>query len=257
MCSSLSAAVVFSQNFSAGGNVASYVGSGLNQFETYNDGTPDNVISVTGNQLVFDRTATGGNSGMLRIGSTGMSGSITTGFTFTADISLVSWTSASSTIISTTAGFLQYGNQQGSTARFDAVSNNATNYWLTASGAANAGNTWGQSGTKTITWVVNNTGSNYTYVAPDASSKTLATGTYDLWIGTGSSGQRLDVGYSVNASGFNSIQFGLPNWPSSIASFGLDSIQISDLAAVPEPSSMLLLGLGGVALVAFRRLRRA
>ena len=40
-----------------------------------------------------------------------------------------------------------------------------------------------QTGTRRITWVVNNTGSTYTYLAPNGSSETVANDRHDIWVG--------------------------------------------------------------------------
>lgn len=48
--------------------------------------------------------------------------------------------------------------------------------------SGSTGNTY--TGQQNITWVINNSDSPFTYIAPDGSNETLAVDTWDLWIGT-------------------------------------------------------------------------
>lgn len=253
------AAVVFQQDFSSSSNINDYVGNGANQFTSLSNAASSS-FSIDSGRLLINRDASAGSDyASLRIAREGsaanFNAAITTGFKLTADFSVFSQQGDTGAIFVTTAGFLQFGNQQGGTARFDTSAASATNFYLAAQGGSGAGNTW-STGSATVTWVVNNTGSDYTYTAPDASSRTLGTGLYDLWIGSNSSGSRLGVVYTVNASGFNSIDFGIPGWSGGDAVIALDNLVVSDFTAVPEPSAFAaLLGAGvfGSALVRRRR----
>jgi hypothetical protein len=253
----LPAAIVFTQDFSASSDLADYLGSGANRFQHLAN-ADSSRFSVSGGRLLIAREASAGSDyATLRFAAEGadanLAGSIATGFTLTADLSVFSYTTDAGVIFSLSAGYLQYGNQQGATARIDGRAANSTDLYLTATGGSGAGNTWTSAAT-TITWVVNHTGADYSYTTPAGGTKSLASGFYDLWIGDNAAGSRLDVAFSVNPEGFNSLQFDIPGWSAGDAILALDNLVVSSLAPVPEPASAAtLLGVAALALAATRR----
>jgi hypothetical protein len=92
-----------------------------------------------------------------------------------------------------------------------------------------------------------------TTTKPAGGSNSLASGTYHLWIGDNAAGGRLNVVFS----GFNSLRFDIPGWFSGDGVLELDNLVVSDLAAVPEPSSAAgLASLAGLVVAASRRRAR-
>jgi PEP-CTERM motif len=265
---SASAAVVFTQDFSSSNTLGDYIGNGANQINTVGDNalTGARNFTVSGGQLIITRSASGDNNyPVLRFGNgnqgeANFSGSIATGYKFTATVSVAGYTNDNGTSFVLESGYTMWGNMQSGAVRVDGRAGSASNVYFNASGTSGGGNTWNAGASTNVTWVVNNTGSTYVYTGPDGNSRSLATGLYDFWIGTNASGSRLGVGYSVNSNGINSFQLTLPNWSSAVNTIAVDNIVVSDLVAapIPEPSSYAaLVGAAALGCVALRRRRRA
>lgn len=251
---SAQAAVVFQQDFSSSSSLSSYLGNGANQFAfSENVSSASSNFSISSNTLIATRDVGQTPSdtyASLRaeVPAGNLSGSITTGFKMTLDVSVFDYTT-SAPVLSVSAGYVAFGNLQGATASFNTRPVSATDFYVTGNS-----NSWNTGSPTTVTWVVNNTGSNYIYTAPDASSRTLATGNYDLWIGSNAlgSGSLGSQTYSVNSNGFNAFQIQVPGWSGANAALSVDNIVVS---TIPEPSAFLLLGLACTFLIVFRRRR--
>ncbi|MGF1679560.1 MAG: PEP-CTERM sorting domain-containing protein, partial [Candidatus Methylacidiphilales bacterium] len=103
------------------------------------------------------------------------------------------------------------------------------------------------SGTQNLMWVLNNSGSSLSYTNPSLSSTTLLDDRADLWLGTT---KILDgVNIQTTTQTLSDLKFA---FTAGSATITMDNFNIT---AIPEPSSMMLIGLGMGALYLVRRKR--
>ncbi len=182
------AQALLTQDFSSSTTVSTYVAA-----------TPTNgqwnAISTSGAGTVITIDATGSNK--LRFARTGNAGAFsrTTDFSptpgaikYVFDLNVPTSGGAQ-----TTAATFQVGSGYGTANSTESNANTHSRFGVNFTGTSGtwtlrelgAGtNSASQTGSKTITWVINNSGASITYVAPDASNETVANDTWDLWIGT-------------------------------------------------------------------------
>ncbi|QQS35299.1 MAG: T9SS type A sorting domain-containing protein [Ignavibacteriales bacterium] len=86
-------------------------------------------------------------------------------------------------------------------------------------------------GTQTITFVTNNSGSEITYTAPNGSSETLADDSYDLWVGTNKELDNFPARDGAQSLNVFKMRFG----QSTTSSISIDNLTITDPPAPPSP----------------------
>lgn len=181
-------AQLFEQDFSGSSTLANYISA-----------TPSNgqfnAISTSGAGATVSINTTGGNK--LRFARTGNAAS----YSRTSDFSPLPTTLlyqfditvSGTTTAATTGGVWQIGSGFATANTAEAIANvhsrialNLTNvtgeFQLRNIGSAT--NTATFTGTQTIRWYVNNSGSSITYQAPNGSNETLSNDAADVWIGT-------------------------------------------------------------------------
>lgn len=102
-------------------------------------------------------------------------------------------------------------------------------------------------GNKNITWVMNNTGSTFTYVAPDGSSETLGNDQFDLWVDA--SKVFNDLAVQTPSQTISRFKF---NYDLGIATLSFDNFLMRDVAGslavntagMATPDSMLVKYIG-------------
>ena len=106
-------------------------------------------------------------------------------------------------------------------------------------------------GMQNVFFVVNNTGSTFTYTAPDASSQMVANDTWDLWVGsTQQFNDRAATTGTISPTDFKMT------WSAGVGTIQFDNFSIT---AIPEPSTWLAgaLALGAIGFMRARRRVRA
>lgn len=188
---------LYEQDFGSSSTVSDYVNATANHVQM-------NEIVSTG----ITPTAPSINSGMLRLN--GSSGSSKSNFTRNTDFATtptaavvkfdISFSSVSTganqsaifyigTGMSTgTSGVAPTATAAHSRMQFATSASSSTGFQIRNSASSNVGpdgtNTTFFTGKKTITFVVNNSGSTITYTAPDGTSETVADDKEDVWVGT-------------------------------------------------------------------------
>ena len=231
------AAVIFSQDFSSSpeGPVSTYVNSSSpdsgqwNAISTSGAGT---TVGVTGGALTYTR-------GVANVGSF----SRTTDFNPTPDALIYSFvlTVSGNSVAQTTAATWQVGSGFGTAnaaeANASVHSRFAVNFTTTdgtfqfrdIGGGANSGNF---SGSQSVTWIINNSGSAMSYVAPDSSIQTIADDAWDLWAG---SVQVFDeIGATTTGQSLTDLKFAF------VAGSGIIAMDNFSIQAVPEPTTIAL-----------------
>ncbi|MEM1228686.1 MAG: PEP-CTERM sorting domain-containing protein [Planctomycetota bacterium] len=117
--------------------------------------------------------------------------------------------------------------------------------------------------TLTLRYFFNVSNADLTYDAPDASSRTLGSGAYSLWIdnqrftAAASSSANSDKGAGIPDGGVNTFSIALFNGQAgNIVSLANASLTSLGATAVPEPSGLVYLGIG-LGAIGLRRSRRA
>jgi hypothetical protein len=100
----------------------------------------------------------------------------------------------------------------------------------------NAGKNWlTNSGTQTITWVINNSGSPLTYTAPNGSSETVTNDASDLWVGTTRAID--DMAATSGSNALANFKFAISGGSETIT---MDNFSITDpttsVVVVPQPA---------------------
>ncbi len=177
---------IFSQDFNSGGATSDYVSTSpnSNQFDNIS-ATTGSTVSILGNALVLTRS-TGGHSRFVR--SSNLSASSVNGLIFKFDVSV-----SNNTTATTSACKIFIGSSVGNNSSTPNSADYYARLYLNITGTNGEfqirdsdGNTnsLNLSGTQTITWVLNNTGSNQSYTAPNLSTENIANDKIDIWAGT-------------------------------------------------------------------------
>lgn len=94
------------------------------------------------------------------------------------------------------------------------------------------------SGTQSVTWAINNSGSSVSYLAPDGTTETLADDKADLWIGTtrllNEYGGDISSGSTTATVALNNIFF---NLNTGVLTMDVDNITINPIVSSPTSSA--------------------
>jgi hypothetical protein len=244
-------ALLFTQNFTSSATVSDYA-SGTPSIGQWNAISTANATlktwSIQSNSLQMAST---GGSSAAATRSTDFS-TIPTALNLSMTFNLVS-----SSASNTQALLFAFGNGF-TTANSDptvgtintrfAIGTTASNQWFIRDigGTANSGNF---SGSQAINLYTNSSGNSVSYNAPNGSPTDLATGKWDLWVGTSS---------VFSNSNINNSTISLADFKISNPGSGSYTAQMTDFViteVVPEPSTWALIGLGA-AFVLWRMRRR-
>lgn len=223
----VSAQSTFQQDFSSSTTVADYVASPASgttdKFDAITSSGSGTVWSAAGNNLKATRT---GNAGQFsRLGITGTTAPVA--------MSVVFDVSVSSTTAQTNAGGIFIGNGYSSTANStptNATTNSRLGFnFTTTDGSFTIRNIAGGSnssvltGVQKITWIINNSGADLTYTAPDGSSQTVATNKADVWTGTTIAFDEMAA--TTNGVALNDLKFAF--------TAGTGSITLDNIVVIP------------------------
>ncbi len=247
----INAQTIFSQSFGTT-TLSDYISASTptsSQWNAIGTSGAGVTISVAANNLSFTRSTA-------NVGSF----SRTTDFSPTPDAIkyVFDLTISGNTAAQTTAAVWQVGSGFGTTNAAESTANTYGRFGInftTTDGTfsirdvTNGTSSSNFSGTQTITWILNNSGSSLNYTDPSVSSSALANDTADLWVGT--TLVLNDVAIQTVAQTMTDLKFAFTVGSGTIT---MDNFSIT---AIPEPSACALLG--GVAvlgLVAYRRKTR-
>jgi hypothetical protein len=102
-------------------------------------------------------------------------------------------------------------------------------------------------GLQNVFFVVNNTGTTFTYTAPNAASQTVANDPWDLWIGTSQQfNDRAATTPSISPTDFKMI------WSGGTGTIQFDNFSVT---AIPEPSTWIAAAMALLAIEWSRRRR--
>lgn len=174
------------QNFSSSSTMSDYVNStspSNGQWNTISTSGAGTVLSITSGALQFARS---NNVGTF---------SRTTDFspTPTSLIYKFDLTVSGNSVAQTTAAVWQVGAGFGTANSAEVIANVHSRIglnWTTTSGQFSirdigaSSNSANFSGTQTVTWVINNSGSSLSYRAPDGTEESVGDDKADLWVGT-------------------------------------------------------------------------
>lgn len=241
------AAVIFSQNFNSSSTVSDYV-SGTpttGQFNAIGSSGAGTTVNIAAGALAYTRTGSSVGS----FSRTSDFPTIPEAITYQFDMTVSGNSSPT-----TTAAVFQVGSGFGTA---NAAETNAAVY---ARFGINLGETDGQfalrniststnsslfSGTQSIFWVLNNSGSSIEYTAPDSVSTTIANDTADLWVGN----TKVFNGLAVLTAGqtMADLKFAFSGGSGTIS---IDNMVITK---IPEPAAVLPGSLGLLILLRRRR----
>ncbi len=229
----------FSQDFLAGTATSNFVGSppSIGQFTEIATAAGVTTTITTG-RLQFARASATNPTRFSR------------GFNFTPTPSSMYCQfsfGVTSAVAQTTAATFNFGGTNladGGTTVADVYSKvsvnlNATNGFTLQSGATISAVF---TGSQDITWVMNNTGATFTYVAPNGINETLGNDQFDLWVGT----TKVFNDLAVNAptQTINRFKF---NFDAGLATLSFDNVLMRDVTGsllvntnVVTPDSMLV-----------------
>jgi len=184
LLSTTAQAQLFSQNFSSSTVVADYVSATPNngQFNDINTSGAGTVISINSGTLQFARTADTG----IFARTTDLSAPPPSAILYKVDVTV-----SGNSVLTQPAAFFQVGSNFGTGFATETSTNTYAQFGITFTTTAGtfrvrngATDSADFSGTQTITWALNNSGSTLSYLAPDASTETVANDTADIWVGT-------------------------------------------------------------------------
>jgi hypothetical protein len=241
------AAVIFSQNFNSSSTVSDYVSAtpGSGQFNAIGSSGAGTTVNIAAGALAYTRT---GSS----VGSFSRTSDFSTtpeAITYQFDMTVSGNSSAT-----TTAAVFQVGSGFGTAnaaeansevyARFG-INLGATDGQFALRNISTSTNSSLFSGTQSIFWVLNNSGSSMNYTAPNTLSTTIANDTADLWVGN----TKVFNGLAVLTAGqmMADLKFAYSGGSGTIS---IDNMVIT---AIPEPAAALPGSLGLLTLLRRRR----
>ncbi|QEK50246.1 T9SS type A sorting domain-containing protein [Pedobacter aquae] len=230
----LAQTTIFSQDFSSSAVVADYVSATPNSGQFNAIGAPsgaNNNINITNSKLNFTRGSASGGGGTF---------SRTTDFSPVPSIIIYKFDlEVTNNLLGiTTAAVFQVGSGFGTAngAEANASVHSRIGIGITDTPGEfrvrNIGDLVNGSvihtGSKTITWVVNNSSSTYTYVAPNGSSETVAPDTWDLFVGTLK--EFNDNSAQTASQVLSDLKF---SFVDGLATISLDNISIESVTPLP------------------------
>jgi hypothetical protein len=186
---------IFQQDFNASSSLSTYMSTtpDSGQFDSVGTTGPGTVVSVTGNKLVFDRTANADYGFFARptdfIPTPGV---IQYAFNLAVSGNNTGTTQNQAAVFQTGKGFVKGNNALTGTPLENnallhsrlGISFGATPGQFAIRDISAAVNSGFFSGTQRIAWVMNNSTKTVSYVAPDGTDELLASDRWDAWVGT-------------------------------------------------------------------------
>lgn len=227
---------IFSQNFNSSTVLTDYYNTtpGSNQFRKIDTTNANSTVSVASNSLVLSKNADATTQAYAErnVDFSSIPTAVYLQFTFS-----VSGTYSSS---ATNAISFYFGTNVANASAVPSLSNVYARFFI------NLNNNVGQfqikdisnndtgvnwfSGTQTITWVLNNSGSSKTYLAPNGSSETIGDDKVDIWVGT--TKEFDDKSVETSTATLARFKILTSGWVNG-TTFTIDDIVISNETALP------------------------
>jgi hypothetical protein len=224
-----------SQDFSGSSTVSDYVSSTPNSGQFNAISNSSGTVAISGGQLGFTRTSASGSGIIAR----------TTDFSPEPQVLKVQFdlTVDSSSMSQTSAATLQIGQGFTTSTAVPANSNIHSKIGINFTGnngefsLRNIGSSTSSSvfsGQQTITWYINNSGTTYSYTAPDGSSQSLANDAADVYVGT--TNVFNDIAATTGTVALTDFKFVFNGGSgSALGGLRLDNISITSPADAPLP----------------------
>lgn len=231
-------ATYFSQDFSSSTVVASYASSTPNsgQFNSIVAGGEGMTVSINGGRLQFVRN---GSSGYFTRSTDFSPTPATLKYSFEITVS-------GNLVAQSSAAYFQVGSNFSPTR--NATESDANTYsrfsvnWTNVNGQfsiRNLGTSTNSSnftGTNTVTWFLNNSGSTITYVAPNGAIESLANDRGDIWVGASKAFDEHTA--TTTTQSISDLKFAFVGGAGTIQ---LDNILIEDIPPVPPLADYTIL----------------
>lgn len=179
----------FQQNFCSSNTVSAYTSNNPNatQFNAWQTSGGAVEAEIFSQMFRVSKNGANNHQGSLTR-TTALPGNTSGGLVFSFDVGVSENTqnNTAGVVFQLGSGF---GTSAGTEANNKVHSQFALNFVTTPNTfrlrdiTGNNNNTTNQTGIRRITWVVNNTGSTYTYTAPNGTSETVANDRHDIWVG--------------------------------------------------------------------------
>ena len=234
---------LFEQDFSASTTVSDYVNLTAPNHTQFNELSSSSIApTITSNKIRFSRTDGATTSWAMR--NTAFS---TTPTSVIVKFDLTIGMAAGGTggvsgyfyigdAMTTASGSLPSASKVHSRLRIQ-TSNSQVNSFAIKEDQTNTISSY-FSGTQSVTWVINNSGSSVSYLAPDGTTETLADDKADLWIGTtrllNEYGGDISSGSTTATVALNNIFF---NLNTGVLTMDVDNMTINPIVSSPTSST--------------------
>lgn len=244
------ATTIFSQNFDSSSTVSDYVSTTPNnsQFNAIGTSGAGTTVAINSGALVYTRS----NANAGNFSRTTDFSPVPTLMSIQFDLNVNSTGAAATSAAIFQVGNLTTNNSADSNANTHSriafnILNSANGFVVRdINGGTNSASTY--TGTQTVLWLINDSGSTQSYTAPDGSTDSLANDTFDVWVGT-------NRAFNDAAATTGTVPLTDFKWvitAGAATTFTFDNISVSD-TLVPEPASLATLGLGTFGLLLRRR----
>ncbi|TSA34840.1 MAG: PEP-CTERM sorting domain-containing protein [Verrucomicrobiaceae bacterium] len=243
------AQVLLNQDFASSTSLSSYISAtpDSGQWNAISTSGAGVTISTAANNLSFTRATA--NTGTFSRTSDFSPTPTTMIYRFDLSVSGNSAAQTSAAVWQVGSGFGTANSAESNAntyARF-ALNFTATDGTFQIRDIQNTTNSGNLSGTQSIMWVLNNSGSSFSYTSPLGSSVSVANDTADIWAGT--SLLFNDVAVTTGTQSMTDLKFAFTAGTGSVT---MDNFLIT----VPEPKTWVLIGIGSSFMLWNMRRRR-
>ncbi len=242
--------VVFEQDFQASGSTNYYINANsptLGQFNGFNNSLVSNgqvapIISVVGNRLNFDKTNSQAVPSVYITRSTDFS-VVPLVLKLEFDVEVTNITSGSNLAFKFEVGQnfpYTYNTTPTSTNIHSSIGLRLTTtagvndnefFIRRITGGANSTNSY--AGVRRLTWVINNSGSDYSYTGPDGQPRLVTNDKHDMWVGS-----ELVFGNSDCAAASPALRNIRITFSSGNANVAIDNMKFTSLLDTPLPVTL-------------------
>lgn len=235
---------IFTQDFSSSNVVADYVSGTLNsgQFNDISASSSNVAVSINNGALRFNRTSTAPMYAYRNFNFTTNPKFVQLKFDFElSNYQQGTQNPSIAVFIGSNFSSASFGSSSTYASRIGIVGNNGTNEFKvsTVDNIGGAPSTNNFSGKQTITFVVNNSGSDQTYIGPDGSAEAVASGKMDVWVGNSKGIDDFSLKNTASPTAdITGFKFQATS-ASGLGLFDFDNIEMRDLMNIPVTPSTI------------------
>jgi len=244
-----SQAQLLQQDFSSSTTVANYVNATTptnGQF-TQITSTSGSSVTATSNRLNFTRSSGGSSNFVRSVGFSPSPGALMIRFDVAVSGNSSASTPQATLYLGTTTGTNGFANDNVAPSNANTHSRVGISWTSTSgqfslrrmTGTASNGNNY--TGTQTVLWVVNNSGSTLTYTAPNGTQQTVDNDKNDLWVGTTLEFDEFDA-QTASITAIDKIKLVASGQNGTVS---IDNILIDPIPAVPASGAATNVASGG------------